>query len=146
MRGYPTIGIGHLLTKAEQKSGTIEIGGQEVSWKDGLSDEQINQLAQQDTQEAADVVDKYVKVELTPEQRDALTSFAFNVGEGNFKNAGAIKALNEGDIEEFVRRLKQWNKSKGQVMAGLTRRREQEAQLFLSGVKDGGDNQSIAGG
>lgn len=129
-KGFPTIGIGHLLTDAERESGTINIGGREVSWQQPLSDEDINTLLNQDMSKAAEVVDKYVTVDLNPAQRDALTSFAFNVGEGNFRSAGAIKALNEGDTADFLRRHAQWNKSKGKVMAGLTRRRASEAELF----------------
>lgn len=136
-RGFPTIGVGHLLTDEEKNSGTIDIGGERVSWQNGLSDEQINQLAQQDAEIASNIVDKYVDVDLTPQQRDALISFAFNIGEGNFKNAGAIKALNRGDIDDFVRRHAQWNKSRGEVMSGLTRRRQEEAKLFLSGLENG---------
>lgn len=133
-KGYATIGIGHLLTRAEQRSGKIDIAGEQVDYRNGLTEEQVFALLDQDTQDAAEIVDKYVTVELTPEQRDALISFAFNIGEGNFKNAGAIKALNRGDVEEFLKRHAQWNKSKGKEMRGLTRRREQEANLFTGAL------------
>ena len=133
-KGYATIGIGHLLTRAEQRSGKIDIAGEQVDYRQGLTEDQVFALLDQDTQDAAEIVDKYVTVELTPEQRDALISFAFNIGEGNFKNSGAIKALNRGDVEEFLKRHAQWNKSKGKEMRGLTRRREQEANLFTGAL------------
>lgn len=129
-QGFPTIGIGHLITAEEQESGTINIGGEEVDFTKGLTDEQIDQLAQQDAEEAAAAVDRYVKVDLTPHQRDALISFAFNIGGRAFGNSGAIKALNAGNIDEFLRRHAMWNKSRGQVMEGLKNRRAAEAALF----------------
>jgi lysozyme len=131
-RGYATIGIGHLLTKEEKRRGKIEINGELVDYRNGLSEEQVFALLDQDSQEAAEIVDKYVKVDLTPAQHDALVSFAFNIGEGNFKSSGAIKALNNGDIDGFLKRHALWNKSKGKEMRGLTRRREAEAELFLA--------------
>lgn len=129
-KGYPTIGIGHLLTKDELNSGKIKIGDEMVNWRNGLTDEQINQLARQDTAIAAEAVEKHVEAPLTQNQRDALISFAFNIGANAFKNAGAIKALNEGDIDDFLRRHAQWRKSGGKVMQGLVNRRAAEAELF----------------
>lgn len=131
-KGYATIGIGHLLTSEEKRRGAIEINGELVDYRNGLSEDQVFALLDQDMQDAAAIVDKHVKVDLKPAQRDALISFAFNIGEGNFKSSGAIKALNNGDIDGFLKRHAQWNKSKGKEMRGLTRRREAEAELFLA--------------
>lgn len=129
-KGFATIGIGHLLTKAEQRSGKIDIGGDQVDYRQGLTEDQVFALLDQDAQDAAEIVDKHVTFDLNPEQRDALISFAFNIGENNFKNSGAIKALNAGNVDEFLRRHAEWNKSKGKEMRGLSRRRQQEAKLF----------------
>ena len=41
-----------------------------------------------------------------------------------------IKVLNAGNYEEVPHQIKRWNKAGGQVLAGLTRRREAEALLF----------------
>lgn len=132
--GYPTIGVGHLLTEEELKTGQIEIGGKKIDWRNGLTDEQIDELVRQDTKKAEQAVEKHVNVPLTPPQRDALISFAFNIGEEQFRTAGAIKALNRGDTEEFLRRHAQWRKSSGQVVQGLINRRQAEAELFRSGM------------
>ena len=38
--------------------------------------------------------------------------------------------LNEGKYDEVPAQMKRWNKAKGKVLAGLTRRREAEALMF----------------
>ena len=77
-------------------------------------------------------INKDVTVELTQNQFDALTSFAYNVGMPAFRSSTLLKKLNAGDYvgasEEFAR----WNKAKGKVMPGLVSRRAREKELFLS--------------
>jgi len=67
---------------------------------------------------------------LTQNQLDALTSFVFNLGEGNFASSTLLKKSNAQDWagarEEFAR----WNHAAGKEMPGLTRRRAEEAALF----------------
>lgn len=73
-----------------------------------------------------------VKVELNQNQIDALCSFIYNVGAGNFIKSTLLKKINNKDFigagDEFLK----WNKASGKVFAGLTRRRESEKKLFLS--------------
>lgn len=64
---------------------------------------------------------------LTQNQFDALTSFTYNCGAGN------LKKLVEGrDANAIADKLLQYNKGGGKVLAGLTKRREEERALFLS--------------
>jgi lysozyme len=70
---------------------------------------------------------------LTSNQFSALVSFAYNVGLGNLKSSTLLKKVrinpNDPSIPaEFLR----WNKAKGKVLAGLTRRRQAEANLYKS--------------
>jgi len=85
-----------------------------------------------------DSVASNVKVPLTQEQFDALVSFAFNVGEGNFESSTLLEKLNAGHPEQVPAQLKRWNKVtiNGQKVAskGLTRRRGREAKLFSDAV------------
>jgi len=73
-----------------------------------------------------------VQVPLNQNQYDALVSFAYNVGAGAFKNSELLKKLNISDYKGAADEFLKWNKSKGKVLKGLTRRREEERKLFLS--------------
>lgn len=69
-------------------------------------------------------------VTLTQAQADALTSFVYNVGPGGLDgNVG--RAVREGRHKEVPTYLARWNKAGGREMAGLTRRRKAEGQLYL---------------
>jgi lysozyme len=73
---------------------------------------------------------KVVKVPLNQNQFDALVSFAYNVGNGNFNSSTLLRWLNQGNYKEASNQLLKWNKSKGVVLNGLTRRRKAEKALF----------------
>ena len=77
-------------------------------------------------------INKDVTVELTQNQFDALTSFAYNVGMGAFRSSTLLKKLNNGDYIGVSNEFERWNKSKGKVMPGLVSRRAREKELFLS--------------
>ena len=64
---------------------------------------------------------------LTQNQFDALTSFCYNCG------AGSLQKLVKGrSAAEVAEKIPAYNKGGGRVLAGLTRRREEERTLFLS--------------
>jgi GH24 family phage-related lysozyme (muramidase) len=74
-----------------------------------------------------------VDAELTQNEFDALVCLCYNIGAGNFASSTLVKMLNAGeDKEEVAKQFVRWNKAGGKVMAGLTRRRNAEAELFLS--------------
>lgn len=77
-------------------------------------------------------VDDLVKVELNQNQFDALVCFAYNVGLGNLGKSTLLKKLNASDYIGASNEFIKWNKSKGVVLAGLTKRRQEEKNLFLS--------------
>lgn len=74
-------------------------------------------------------VQQLVKVPLTQGWFDALVSFVFNVGKGNFETSTLRKKLNEGKYEEAAEQFKYWNKGGGKVQPGLVKRRAAEKQL-----------------
>ena len=77
-------------------------------------------------------VSKLAKVDLEQHEFDALVSWAFNTG--GPKTATLWKRLNAGDKKAIPNELAKWNKGGGRELAGLTRRRKAEAQLFAGDV------------
>ena len=77
-------------------------------------------------------VNNLVTVPINQDQFDALVSFAFNVGAESLKNSTLLKKLNAKDHVGAAQEFKRWNKAKGRVLPGLTRRRACEALLFQS--------------
>lgn len=70
---------------------------------------------------------------LNQNQFDALVSFIYNVGTGNFSNSTLLRKVraNPQDnsiVDEFLR----WVYSKGRVLPGLQRRRLAEMKLYFS--------------
>ena len=66
-------------------------------------------------------------------QIDALTSFAFNLGQGNFNK---LLRGDEGGLrgdEEISEMILEYNTAGGKVLPGLTKRRQAEADLFTQG-------------
>ena len=75
-------------------------------------------------------INKVVKVPLNQNQFDALVSFAYNIGNGNFNSSTLLRWLNQGNYKEASMQLLRWDKSKGIVLNGLTKRRKSEKALF----------------
>ena len=77
---------------------------------------------------------KKIKVELKQNELDALTSWTYNLGVGNLKSSTLLKKLNAGNKSEVPAEMIRWNKANGKVLAGLTKRREAEAELWAKEV------------
>jgi lysozyme len=72
-------------------------------------------------------------VELTQNEFDALVCLCYNIGAGNFFKSTLVKMLKAGDDKaEIAQQFLRWDKSGGKPLAGLTRRRNAEAELFLT--------------
>ncbi len=80
--------------------------------------------------EYEDVINTYVNVSLSQNQFDALVSFTYNVGIGNFKKSTLLKKLNASLFDDAAKEFLKWDKSKGFVLAGLTKRRKTEMEVF----------------
>jgi lysozyme len=74
-----------------------------------------------------------VGVELTQNEYDALVSLCYNIGSGNFVSSTLVKMLKAGEPKsEVAKQFLRWDKAGGKPLAGLTRRRNAEAELFLT--------------
>ena len=70
--------------------------------------------------------------DLSSEQRDALTSFTYNVGAGNLKSSTLLKKVKANKDDSTIKdEFMKWNKSGGKVLAGLTKRRAAEAGHYF---------------
>ncbi len=78
-------------------------------------------------------VKKLIKVPVNNRQLAALTSLTYNIGITAFSDSTLLRLLNSGaDKEKVAAQFMRWNKVKGVVVPGLTRRRKEEYDLFLS--------------
>ncbi|AHG63199.1 lysozyme [Advenella mimigardefordensis] len=123
--GVWTIGWGH--TKGVKKGDKITVA-------------QAEQYLRDDLVRFEKAVNEWVTVPLQQSQYDALVSFAFNVGTGNpdpkygktgFYWSTLRRLLNEGDYIGAANEFLRWDKAGGKVLAGLTRRRKDEYNMFL---------------
>jgi lysozyme len=128
--GLPTIGVGHLLTKSELMSGKISIGGVPVQYSNGLTQQQAETLLAQDLDPTEAAVNGGVKVTLSQNQFDALTSFTFNVGVGAFTGSTLLKLLNQKQYAQVPEQLMRWTRAGGRVVQGLVNRRQNEIKLW----------------
>lgn len=121
--GLPTFGVGHLVKPDERAEFPV---GKKITR--ATSREYLKaDLARFET-----CVNSQVNVPITQNQFDALVSFAFNVGEKNFKRSSVLRNLNNRQFAKAADSLLAWNRSKGRVLPGLVRRRKAERALFLT--------------
>ena len=122
--GINTIGYGN----------TYYTNGKKVTLKDPkITQKQAEELLKHSLSTYEKAVDSFCRDDISQPQFDALVSFAYNVGTGNLQKSTLIKKVNANpkDVtiaDEFLK----WNKSAGRVLAGLTRRRHAEANLYFS--------------
>lgn len=120
--GVPTIGYGS----------TFYEDGKRVTLLDNPIDKiRATALMTFELNQVAATISKYIKVSVTSNQFSALTSFAYNVGVGNFSKSTLLKKINSKDFIGAADQFLVWNKAGGKVFAGLTRRRVAERLLFL---------------
>lgn len=67
---------------------------------------------------------------LTPNQLGALTSLAYNIGLGAFKNSTLLRLLHADDFKGASEQFLRWNRAGGKVMRGLSNRRADERDVF----------------
>lgn len=74
-----------------------------------------------------------LKVPQSANQLAALTSLAYNIGLGAFGRSTLLRLVNNNaDKQKIAAEFVKWNRVKGQEVPGLTRRRQLEAELYLS--------------
>jgi lysozyme len=87
-----------------------------------------------------EVADRYAKrvnalvtKSLTQNQFNALVSFAYNIGTGNFQSSTLLKKVNINPSDLSIKtEFMKWNKANKVVINGLTNRRNEEANIYFS--------------
>lgn len=111
--------------------GTTQVLGKPVQLGTQITTDEAERFLEEDLKKFETAINKNVVVELTQNQFDALVAFVYNVGVGNFIKSTLLKKLNAGKISEAADEFLKWNKANKKVLAGLTRRRTAERELFL---------------
>lgn len=121
--GIPTIGYGNTFYENMTK----------VTMQDlEITKERANKLFEfLVSTKFVSVVNRLVIVDLTQNQFDALVSFVYNLGAGNFEQSTLLKKVNQLDFIGASLEFEKWNKAGGKVLNGLTKRRLAEKELFL---------------
>jgi lysozyme len=124
MLGYPTIGIGHLLSKVKFE---------DLSKYPPITREEAFALKQVDLDKFSFGVSRLFPIPLSDNEFGALVSLAFNIGLGNIQASTLRRKMNRGDSrEECSDEFLKFDKAGGHKVRGLTRRRIAERELFLS--------------
>ncbi len=122
--GYPTVGVGHLVTPKDK----LRVG-------DRISYDRILDLLNQDLEIAEQGVARLVgDLPLYQHEFDALVDLVFNVGEGNVspdKSPRLNAAIERGDYQAIADEL-DYRHAAGSVAKGLIYRSERRANMFMS--------------
>ena len=92
--------------------------------------ERAEELLREDVRQFEAAVSRLVKVPLTQDQFDALTSFAFNLGTKALEKSTLLRLLNAGDYSGAAAQFDRWVYASGKKLSGLVKRRAAERALF----------------
>ena len=122
--GVPTIGYGNTFYENKAK----------VTLKDSaITEQRAVELLAWSLSGFEQYVDSYCVDTITQNQFDALVSFCYNLGPANLKSSTLLKKVNANPNDPTIRaEFLKWNKAGGRALAGLTRRRTAEADLYFS--------------
>ena len=117
--GYWTVGYGHVIGIGKTKPE-----------KQLYTQEEVNELLRTDLVRFEQGVLRYCPVHLTQFEFDSLVSFSFNLGLGVLQRSTLRRKILRQDKQAAARNILKYNKAGGQVLKGLTRRREAEYRMF----------------
>ena len=128
--GLPTIGYGQLLSNEPYA---------DLSQFDSITEDQAVEFLRQRLDRIDGILNRLVEVPIDNNQRNALASFVYNVGEGNFRSSTLLRELNAGNYEGAAEQFPSWIYARGQQLPGLVTRREDERNLFQRAISGIGD-------
>jgi lysozyme len=121
--GVLTVGYGHTGSDVKKGMKITKATAESLLDKDvAVVEQQLNRLI------AA------WSVKLSQQQYDALLSFTYNLGIGNLQSSTLWRKIKANTTDATIAsEFKRWNKSKGVVLEGLTKRRNAEANVYVYG-------------
>ena len=120
--GLYTVGYGHVIGNGLQLPD---------EWNRTFSLGEIDELLERDLERFERGVQRYTTVYLTQSQSDSLVSFSFNLGMGIYQRSTLRQKLNRGDYDGASKEFLRYTRAGGKVLKGLTRRRQEEYNLFI---------------
>lgn len=120
--GIPTIGWGT----------TAYPDGKRVRLGDVITEEQAEEYLLNDIESSVDAVNQLVDAPITQSMFDALVSFVYNLGAGQFAKSTLLKLINKRQYSAAAEQFSRWKFDNGREQPGLVKRRAAEAKLFKS--------------
>jgi lysozyme len=112
--------------------GTTSINGVAVYQGQTITEAQAEEYLLAHIQsQVSPIINTKVKAPITQSMYDALCCFTYNLGSGNLSKSTLLKELNTTKYLESATSFLDYNKAGGVVLAGLTKRRSAEKDLFL---------------
>ena len=115
--GKWSIGYGHTLN---------------VKSTDVISLDEAEYFLKKDVEFAENEVNRH-NLNINQNQFDALVSFVFNLGVGNFTRSTLLRKIKSNPNDPTIREeFEKWIYADGKVLNGLVRRRKEEADLYFT--------------
>jgi len=120
----PTIGYGS----------TYYLDGRRVTMLDkSITQKEAYNMFKEIADRFAKAVSKGLKQPVTQNQFNALVSLAYNIGTGAFLGSTLLRKVNVNPNDPSINfEFKRWNKAGGQVLSGLSKRRNYEAEIYFT--------------
>lgn len=131
--GNDTLAYGHKLTDEEVESGTVTINGEEVSFEDGLTEEQALALYEQDKEEhEAKARRSFEGYDALPRKYQlVLLNIIYNVGSGSWEDWPSLrKAMEAGDDSGVYEEMRTSFRDEDGNRVPLTSRRDKIAEAL----------------
>jgi lysozyme len=122
--GVPTIGYGT----------TVYPNGRRVQMGDQITADQAEEYLRSDLRAFERNAESMLRVSVNENQFAALVSFSYNVGSEALRRSTMLRFINDNRFADAAGEFARWNMAAGKPLAGLTRRRAAERELFLKPV------------
>ena len=117
-------------------AGQWTIGYGSTTYKDGSMVQPGDTITEEEAEELVDWYCRYriqyPKGNFTQDQKEALCSLIYNIGQGNFDRSTLKKKIEANEWPEARHQWMRWVRANGKVLVGLVKRREAECKLFFT--------------